>query len=255
MHVVFALMTREMKTRFGKYKLGYLWAVLEPLGYVGAFSLIRLAFGSEPIGGLAFPVFFAMGILPFMIFNSSVMQSLLTVEANQGLFIYRRIRPYHCVLSRILLEFLSYGLALILILLLFAGFKMDFSIGSWWWTLLLTFFFFGFCVGLGLAMAVIGPQFIESEKFVPIFIRPLFLLSGVFIPLSAIPEEYMAWVLPNPLLHFIELYRYTLFQGYASSLQSLFYVWLTSTLVFALGILLYYQFERKILTSGTIKLR
>ncbi|WBA82901.1 hypothetical protein [Endozoicomonas sp. GU-1] len=29
--VIHALMVREMKTRFGDYRLGYAWALLEPL--------------------------------------------------------------------------------------------------------------------------------------------------------------------------------------------------------------------------------
>lgn len=207
------------------------------------------------MGGLSFPLFFTMGIIPFMVFNNAVNQSIMTVEANQGLFIYRRIRPYHCVVSRIVLEFCIYLLSAILILFGFYFAGLRFSLGNLGLTLVLTLFFLGFCIGTGLMMAMVGPLFSESQKIVPIFIRPLFFISGVFIPAAAIPEPYFSWVYPNPLLHFIELYRVTVFANYEAPFHSLMYVWIYSTLLLVLGILVYYTQERKVLTSGTIKLR
>lgn len=254
-NVIYALMVREMKTRFGRYKLGYFWAIFEPLSYIGALSVVRLAFGDEKMGGIPFPLFFTMGIIPFMVFNNVVNQSITTVEANQGLFIYRRIRPFHCVVSRILLEFCIYLVSVTLILIGFQLAGLKFSLGHWWLTLLLTLFFLGFCIGIGLMMTVVGPIFSESQKIIPIFIRPLFFISGVFIPAVAIPEPYFSWVYPNPLLHFIELYRVTLFADYEAPFRSLLYVWMYSSLLLALGILIYITQERKLLTSGTIKLR
>ena len=38
--VTFGLLIRELKTRFGSYRLGYAWALLDPLLIIGAFSLI-----------------------------------------------------------------------------------------------------------------------------------------------------------------------------------------------------------------------
>lgn len=254
-NVIYALMVREMKTRFGRYKLGYIWAVLEPLGYVGAFSIIRMAFGSEKIGGLAFPVFFTMGIIPFMIFSNALTQSLNTVEANESLFLYRRIRPYHCVVSRVLLEFLIYTSSVALILAVFGTFGIEFTIGQWDRTVVLTLFFFLFCIGVGLNMAMLGPLFAESQKIAPIFIRPLFLLSGVFIPAAVIPEPYFSWLASNPLLHFVELFRVTLFEDYQAPFQSLGFPALFTVLLVLLGVLIYRRFERKVLTSGTIRLR
>jgi len=38
--VVFALFLRELKTRFGAYKFGYVWLLLEPMAHVIVLSLI-----------------------------------------------------------------------------------------------------------------------------------------------------------------------------------------------------------------------
>lgn len=255
-NVITALMQREMKSRFGRYRLGYLWALLEPMAYVGAFSILRLAFGREGIAGLEFPVFFAMGVIPFMLFSSTVMQSIPLVESNQGLFIYRRIRPYHCVLAHQVLEFLIHGTALLIILagLHFAGYSS--ALGKLWlWGLLLVPVYFLFCLGLAFLCAMLGPLYRESPKIAPVLIRPLFLLSGIFIPAVAIPEKFLPWLWPNPVLQFIELFRFYFFEGYETPFDSMLYVFLYSLVLLALGVWVYRRLEAKVLTSGSIRLR
>ena len=65
-----ALFLREIKTRFGKYRLGYLWAALEPMAHM----LIMLAiFGyvmHRTMPDISFPVFLINGIIPFFVFSN-----------------------------------------------------------------------------------------------------------------------------------------------------------------------------------------
>ena len=68
--VVFALFIRELKTRFGRFKLGYVWAIVEPFFAILALCLIRVAMGSGKISGLEFPIFFASGMLIYKLFGN-----------------------------------------------------------------------------------------------------------------------------------------------------------------------------------------
>ena len=43
--VVFALFVRELKTRFGKYRLGYVWALLQPIAHVMVLSVYGVLWG------------------------------------------------------------------------------------------------------------------------------------------------------------------------------------------------------------------
>ncbi len=55
--VIKALFMREIKTRFGKYRLGYLWAVLEPAAHlmvlVGTLGYVM----HKTMPDISFPVF------------------------------------------------------------------------------------------------------------------------------------------------------------------------------------------------------
>ena len=69
LRVLFALVVREMSTKFGRSYGGYIWAIAEPLGGI---MLLNLAFSltvRRPPLGTNFPLFYATGIMPFFLFT------------------------------------------------------------------------------------------------------------------------------------------------------------------------------------------
>jgi len=67
-----ALYRRELKTRFGVYKLGYLWAIFEPVSHILILTFIFSFITREGYQGLPFAAFFAAGIIPFFVFQKIV---------------------------------------------------------------------------------------------------------------------------------------------------------------------------------------
>ena len=103
-----ALFLREIRTRFGKFRLGYLWAILEPSAHLlillGIFGYIM----HRTMPDISFPVFLLNGLIPFFIFSSISKRSVGAIEANQGLFNYRPVKPIDTIIARALLETLIY---------------------------------------------------------------------------------------------------------------------------------------------------
>ena len=99
-----ALFLREIRTRFGKFRLGYLWAILEPSAHLlillGIFGYIM----HRTMPDISFPVFLLNGLIPFFIFSSISNRSVGAIEANQGLFNYRPVKPIDTIIARALLE-------------------------------------------------------------------------------------------------------------------------------------------------------
>lgn len=54
LRVLHALMLREMITRYGSSRLGYLWALLEPIGFIAMLSLIFSQISNSPPVGRSF---------------------------------------------------------------------------------------------------------------------------------------------------------------------------------------------------------
>lgn len=251
--VVFAVFVRELNTRFGRFRLGYLWAILEPLAMISVLSGVRVIFGTSAIAGLPFPVFFAAGVLAYLFFNHIINSSLSAVEANLGLFNYQRVKPADVLTARALLELLiALGTALVIFPGLYAiGFT--FSWNDTVSVVAVVLCLYGICFGLGLVCGIMGPLWQESKKVVPVLIRPLFFISGIFFPANVVPEQVRDYALLNPLLHVIELLRGAMFKEYQSHEGSLFYVfcWALSCLLF--GLCVYRIFRVKVVTSGSIR--
>ena len=227
--VVFALFFRELKTRFGPYRLGLAWAFLEPMSFVFILSAIRsIARTGSFLGGelhtIPFPIFFLLGYVPYQLFSKMLSQSAQAIKANQGLFNYRQVRPIDAIMARALLEILIIGSVILLFMAAFRWFGFMVNIDSVFQFIVVFLLLALFSVGIGLVVCVGQLRFPELGKIVPIITRPLFFISGVFFSLNDIPEKYHYLLTWNPLLHAIELIRnacYTSFGAEAVSIQPL----------------------------------
>lgn len=251
--VIFALFVRELNTRFGRFRLGYLWAILEPLAIVVILSSVRVFLGRTDIAGLPYPVFFASGIIAYLMFQHIVSSSLNAVESNIGLFNYQRVKPFDVFTARAMLELL---IALGTAAAIFPGLYLVGYTFTWNSTLMViavvgTMFLMS--CGLGLICAIIGPLWQESKKTVPVMIRPLFFISGIFFPASAVPPGIRDYAMINPLLHFTDLIRGAMFSQYTSHEGSLYYVTCWAMGCLLVGLFVYRRFRVTVVTSGNIR--
>src|SRR3546814_16418763 len=68
--VVFALVLREMQTRFGARRMGAFWMLFEPIAHVILMLFIFGFIRGREVPGMEFPVFFATGIIPFLMLRN-----------------------------------------------------------------------------------------------------------------------------------------------------------------------------------------
>ncbi|NIG18557.1 ABC transporter permease [Pantoea sp. Al-1710] len=244
-----ALFLREIRTRFGKFRLGYFWAILEPSAHLlvllGIFGFIM----HRTMPDISFPVFLLNGIIPYFIFSNITNRSVGAIEANQGLFNYRPVKPIDTIIARALLETLIYAAVYILLMLVVWMAGEYFAITNLLqlvatWVLLILF-----SCGIGLIFMVVGRTFAETQKFLPILLKPLYFISGIMFPLHSIPKDYWPYLLWNPIIHAVELSRESVMPGYISEGVSLTYLALCTLITGFLGLALYRTREEAMLTS------
>jgi len=251
--VIFSIFIRELRTRFGRYRLGYLWAILEPISLIVILSAVRLLFGEDEIAGLPFPVFFASGITAYLLFNHIATSSLYAIESNQGLFNYQRVKPFDVFFARALLELLiAIGTTTIILPVLYLmGYRYTWNDALFLVAVAASLFAFSF--GVGLIVGIIGPLWRESQKIIPVLIRPFFFISGIFFAAGDVPENLRGLALLNPLLQATELLRQALFLDYSSHEGSFFILFFWALVSLFSGLLFYRIFGRTLITSGKIR--
>jgi capsular polysaccharide transport system permease protein len=207
-HVVVALVLRETRTRFGRQRGGYLWALAEPVVYIGGFLLLaELAERAQGRDG-AMAAHFAAGVLPFMLFRDIVQRALTAVQGNRGLLMHPVVTPLDLVLARALLEAAT---SLVVLCLIALGILAVWGEGLPREPLALlgamaTAAAFGLALGLPVAAAAnVWPV---VERVVSPLLRLAFFFSGVFFAPAALPAGLREWLLWNPMLHVTEAARH-----------------------------------------------
>lgn len=204
--VLSALMFRELLMRFGVYRLGLLWALIEPAAHVGVLLFI---FGSAARSVL--PVeqvipFAFIGVCAYLAFRSGVERAGGSLESSRALLSFRQVTPAAMVLARSLVEQLT------LTAVLAGGLAiLSASVGLPWANPSLFFAAFA-CLsllvwGCGLMVAVAVSFFPSVRKVIGFAMRGLYLVSGVLFPLTVLPRQWAEVLSWNPLLQAIEMMR------------------------------------------------
>lgn len=246
-----ALFFRELLTRFGtdQFRLGYAWAVLAPGLQILMMVFIFTVINVRVVPHMDFALFLVSGIVPWMLFSSSASRALGAVEANRGLFNYRPVLPIDTIIARTLLEGILYFAVFVLFLSGLWWLGTDISISHIPLLLVSWLFLWVFSCGFALIMMVIGHWSAEIARFVSILIRIMYFTSGILYSLHVLPEEYLVYVLWNPVPHVIEHMRYALAPAYPIDHVSYSYFLQATLFILFFGLLMYRGAERSMVTT------
>ncbi|PPC74633.1 hypothetical protein C4K68_25300 [Pokkaliibacter plantistimulans] len=247
--VVFAIFIRELKGRFGTYRLGIGWAIIDPLVLIIMMSSFRAAMGAKGVQGIPFPVFYMLGYIPFLFFMKTQAQVGSAVKASQGLFGYRQVKPIDAIIARTLLEILILIFVFALLYGAFFWLGINIRLDNPLELIASIFFLSILGLGVGICICIIQSRFPESEKIIDIAMRPLFFISGVMFSLDEIPQQYREYLEWNPVLHGTELARDAAYDSFNTVGGSMPYLAFWSLFFLFLGLAIYRLEWKRIIAS------
>lgn len=247
--VIDALIYRELKTRVSQVKFGFLGVLAQPLIVMIVFLLIFGFVQAGRGGPLDIALFLASGIILFTLFNDIAVRSLNAMDANAALFFYRPVKPVDTVIARAIVESGLYSLIMVIIVTGVWVIREEIILSSLL-QLVASFLLLAFTsLGIGLTLMVAGHRFPVVKQVVPIFLRPLWFMSGVFFSLQGVPQQFRPYLSWNPVLQAIELARNAFSQAYPlDSSISMEYLAFCSLLCITTGLGIYSRNERFLLT-------
>ncbi|SOC06444.1 ABC transporter permease [Rhodobacter maris] len=246
LRTISALMLREMSTTYGRSMLGYLWAVLEPVAGIMLLTFIfSFAFRSPPLG-TNFPLFYASGMLPFLVYMDTSQKIATAVRFSKSLLFYPGVTFIDAIAARFLIN------ALTQVMVAFVVFSMilmifDLNIILDPPAIMLSFSMaFAFGLGVGTLNCYLLSTYPLWERAWAVLNRPLFIISCIFFVYNSIPEPYRGYLWWNPIVHIIGAARKGFYATYDDSYVSPLYVFSVSGVTFALGLLLLRRYHRDI---------
>lgn len=247
LRVLFALVVREMATKFGRSWGGYLWAVLEPLAGILLLSVIFSLAVRKPPLGTNFALFYASGIIPFFLFTKVSASVAGAVDTNRGLLTYPVVRPLDAVFAKFITDFLTMfvvGVALLSALILWYNLPVSLD-----YALIFNGFLLMGLLGLGIGtLNCVIQGFWPTWRHVwSVLTKPLFFISGMFFTYESLPAQGQQVLWYNPLFHGVGMVRAGLYSGYDPAYISPLYVLGIAGSCFVVGAYLVQRHRRRLL--------
>ena len=247
LRAVVALILREMSTTYGRSAGGYLWAVLEPVLSIALLTFVfSLAFRSPPLGS-NFPIFYATGFMPFILFNDVSNKLSQAIGFSKQLLNFPRITFIDVMVARMVLSVLTKLLVSYLILfsilsLYDTGTRVDLP------HVLLSFAMAAaFGIGVGTMNCFLMSMFPVWRQAWSIVTTPLMLISGVIVMVDSLPDQFLYYLAFNPLVHITAEMRLGFYYSYTAPYISPAYVFAVSLVLTAAGLLFLRRYYRDIL--------
>ena len=207
LHVLHALMLRDMRTRFGASLWGYAVVVLWPCVHV--FVLIAIYSAQKiaaPLGGDR-ALFFATGAVPVLVFQYVSREVMKSVIANRPLTYYPHVKLFDLIFSRVLVEIVTGFLALIVVTSILKLVGTDPVPASP--ITAVCGYLAAIALGIGVGtinVAIIGffPGWLIGYALFSII---LYVSSGVIFLPSFLPDSIYRWLKYNPALQVAEWVR------------------------------------------------
>lgn len=245
---ILALILREMVATYGRSPGGYIWAVLEPVGGLAILTIaFSMAFRNPPIGD-SFPLFYATGYLPFMLYSDIALKIGKSLRYSRPLLAYPAVTYNDSIFARFILNSMTHALVFFIIT---AGiFVITDATASINLPAILLSLLMAAAVGLGVGTlnCFLMMQFPIWERLWGIFNRPMFLISGIFFMFERIPEPYSSYIWLNPLIHVVGKMRSGFYPTYDSGYVSELYCFGFAFVCMALGQVFLGRYHRDLLS-------
>ena len=233
--VIAALMLREVHTINGDSKLGYLWVLMQSVFSLAVFWALREFMNAHAPHGMSMPLFLSLGFGVWGVFSGGINKLMSAVEGNKGLLSFPQVTEFDVMLARILVlsatQFVVTAIIIVASMLLGYVFRP----ANWLLTLGVVMLIPVCSLGLGMILSSLAVFVPVLKKIIPLVVRILFFISGVFFSIDKFPQYIAEILMWNPILQAIELMRASLHQGYSVTGLSFGYLTLFSICTLGLG--------------------
>ncbi len=237
--ILWALLMREVSTRYGRDNIGFLWVIVEHLIFAGGVALLWLVIRPPYEHGIRVIPFVITGYLPLILMRQTISFCVTGVRVNNELLYHRQITPLHILLTRCAVEVIGVSLAFVTIvfMLMLIGAMpaiktvndLGYIYGGWTILALMT-------TGIALIMAALAEIFDFVERFIQVLTYILIPLSGAYTMVSWLPPWARPYMLAIPLVHCFEMIRRGFFGEFVTTYFSIGYAlgWAGVFLLFGL---------------------
>lgn len=237
--IVFKTRT-ELKTERQRTYLGFIWWVLEPLMFLGIFYVVFSHLRQTSTEH--FVQFLLVGLILWQWFKSSISQSSSVIIYQINLLRQVKIPAWLFPVIKVCANSVKFLIVfLMLVAFLWAtGFAPQLNFLYMIEIILIQYLLIN---GIVLCLAAIVPFIPDIRVIVDNLLLGLFFLTGIFFPISDIPQPIQGYLSLNPMVHILVNARAVLIDNQAPDHMTLLYVLGIAVILLIIGFTLFNKLQ------------
>lgn len=203
--LVFQLVEKDIKLKYRRSFLGYLWSVLNPLMIMAIMVVVfeqMFRFSIEN-----YPAYVITGQVCFNFLSEATNQAIYSITGNAALLKKTYVPKYVFTLSKVTSSCVNLLFSLGALLIVFIVVRAKFS----WHIVMLPFVLvqlYVFCLGIGLFLSSINVFFRDIQYIYNALLTAWAYMTPLFYPMEQLPDN-LQWFIKhfNPLYFYVGQFR------------------------------------------------
>ena len=209
-HLLLRMALRDVRQRYAGASLGIWWAIINPLVFVCAYTLLftvifraRLTPGSPPT---EYALYVVSGLLPWIAFSEVATKATQTVSEHRNLIKYTmfpaELLPLTGLFGAMLSQIAGLTLVVVVSALARGGMLVDF-----FWIVPALLLEVVFLAGVAWTLAAVGAVLRDVRELVPIVLTTGMFFTPIFYEAESLPTVVQTFISINPLVPLLRVFR------------------------------------------------
>ena len=235
------LVSRDIKKKYRRSILGYLWSLLNPLMMMGVMTFVFTSVFKSSIDN--YPLYLITGNTLYHFFTGSTNHAMTSISNNSSLIKKVYVPKYIFPIANVCSNFVITGFSLVAVFMVKVALRVPF----FWTDLLIVipmFFEMIFCIGMGMILAAVSVYFHDVEHLYGVLTLVWMYLTPIFYTLDRMPDYVVRIIKLNPLYHYITFFRLLIMNNYVPDINTWIGCIVSSTVMLAIGLFIFRKIQR-----------
>ncbi|RKN82275.1 ABC transporter permease [Paenibacillus ginsengarvi] len=204
------LVSRDLKVKYRRSVLGYLWSILNPLLMMLVISAVFSYIFENQITNYA--AYLICGQVIYQFFSESTNQAMKSVISGESLIKKVRIPKYIFPVAATISSFVNllFSLVAVIIILFVSGAQIKFTILFFPLPLI---YLVMISMGVGLILSILAVYFRDMLHLYGVVLTALMYATPIFYPIDSLPPHVIFFLKFNPLYHIVDMFRNVVLYG------------------------------------------
>ena len=238
--LIWALALKELKIRYKRSVLGFLWALLNPM----LMMLVLTAVFSTIIGGNIshYAIFVLSVLIPWTFFAQSLSYAAESIVGNGDLLKKVRVAKLVFPVAAVVSNMINFLLSIIPLVLIVIVMRHPFYI-TWLYLPVPLAALTIFTLGMTFFFAAANVYYRDVAHILQVVLQLWFYLSPIIYSLDFFPAQYRIFFKLNPMQYVLNGFRLSVYYGMLPTWQSILISFFCAFVALAMGLRLFRRFQ------------